>query len=152
MEAGESVDDYNQRFWDYYLQVLPFRKISRKTQMEKYKAGLTPKIQTQVNIQRIKGIQNLMHSATVASLMYMQDPSTLMSLQAGMPQRRKTEPYRQERREFTERKEFPRGAKKGFQPRKPRGKPPSPRGFKFKSKFSPEQIAIFRKEIGRAHV
>ena len=46
MEAGESVDDYNQRFWDYNLQVLPFRKISRTTQMEKYKAGLakwTPK-------------------------------------------------------------------------------------------------------------
>ena len=39
--------------------------MSRKTQMEKYKAGLTPKIQTQVNTQRIKGIQNLMHAATV---------------------------------------------------------------------------------------
>ena len=52
MEAGESVDDYNQEFWDYYLQVLPFRKISCKTQTEKYKAGLTLKIQMQVNIQR----------------------------------------------------------------------------------------------------
>ena len=79
MEAGELVDDYNQRFWDYYLQVLPFRKISWKTQMEKYKAGLTPKIQTQVNTQYIKGIQNLMHFATVASLMHMQDPSTSAS-------------------------------------------------------------------------
>ena len=59
MEAQESVDDYSQRFSDYYLQVLPFKKISRKTQMEKYKAGLTPKIQTQVNTQYIKGIQNL---------------------------------------------------------------------------------------------
>ena len=144
-EAGESVDDYNQRFWDYYLQVLPFRKISRKTQMEKYKA-CPSKIQTQVNTQWIKGIQNLMHFATVASLMYMQDPSTLMSLQAWMPQRKKPEPYRQERREFPERKEFPRGARKGFQPQKPRGKPPPPREFKFKSKFSLEQIAIFRKE------
>ena len=76
MEVGESVDDYNQKFWDYYLQVLPFRKISRKTQMEKYKAGLTPKIHTQVNTQRIKGIQNLMHFATVDSLMYMQDDVT----------------------------------------------------------------------------
>ena len=110
MEAGESMDDYNQKFWDYYLQVLPFRKISRKTQIKKYKAGLTPKIQTQV-----KGIQNLMHAAIVASLMYMQDPSTLMSLQAGMSTRRKPEPYRQERREFLEPREFPRGGqRKGF--------------------------------------
>ena len=138
MEAGESVDDYNQKFWDYYLQVLPFRKISRKTQMEKYKASLTPKIQTQENTQRINGIQNLMHAATVASLMYMQDPSTLMSLQAGMPTRRKPEPYRQERREFPEWREFPRGAKKGFQPQKPRGKPSQPRGIKFQSKFRPQ--------------
>ena len=46
MEARESMDDYNQKFWDYYLQVLPFRKISRKTQMEKYKAGLARKATT----------------------------------------------------------------------------------------------------------
>ena len=43
MEAGESVDDYNQKFWDYYLQVLPFRKISRKTQMEKVQGRSDPK-------------------------------------------------------------------------------------------------------------
>ena len=87
-----------------------------------------------------------MHSTIVASLMYMQDPSTLMSLQVGMPQRRKPEPYRQERREFPEQKEFPRGARKGFQPQKPRGKPLQPRGIKFQSKFNTEQIDVLRKE------
>ena len=140
------MDDYNQKFWDYYLQVLPFRRISKKMQLEKYRAGLNMKIQTQVNTQHFKDIQSLMHAATVASLMYMQDPSTLMSLQAGMLTRRKPEPYRRERREFTKKKEFPRGARKGFQPQKPRGKPPPPRGFKFKFKFTLEQIALFRKE------
>lgn len=51
MDEGESIDDYNHKFWDYYLQVLPIRKVSRKTQMQNYRAGLNTKIQIQVNTQ-----------------------------------------------------------------------------------------------------
>ena len=80
MEEGESMDEYNQKFWDYYLQVLPFRRVSKKMQLEKYRAGLNMKIQTQLNTQHFKDIQSLMHAATVASLVQMEDPSTLMSL------------------------------------------------------------------------
>ena len=89
MEEGESIDDYNQEFWDYYLQVLPFCRVSKKMQLEKYRAGLNMKIQTQVNMQHFKDIQSLMHAATVASLVQMEDPSTLLSLQAGLPKKRK---------------------------------------------------------------
>ena len=87
----ESMDEYNQKFWDYYLQVLPFRRVSKKMQLKKYKAGLNMKIQTQVNTHHFKDIQSLMHAAIVASLVQMEDPSTLLSLQAGLLKKRKFE-------------------------------------------------------------
>ena len=71
MDENETIDEYNHKFWDYYLQVLPFRKVSQKVQIEKYSAGLIPKIQTQVNAQKHKKIQDLMHAATVANLVQM---------------------------------------------------------------------------------
>ena len=69
MEEGETIDKYNQKFWDYYLQVLPFCRVSKKMKMQKYRARLNAKIQTQVNTQHYRGIQNLMHAVTMASLM-----------------------------------------------------------------------------------
>ena len=44
MDEHETIDEYNQRFWDYCLQVLPFRKVSQQVQEEKYTTGLIPKL------------------------------------------------------------------------------------------------------------
>ena len=68
-------------------------------QKEKYTAGLIPKIQTQVNAQKHKKIQDVMHAAIVASLVQMQDPSSLLSLQAGVPLKRKVDSIKPQRRE-----------------------------------------------------
>ena len=136
------MDEYNQKFWDYYLQVLPFRRVPKKMQLEKYRAGLNMKIQTQVNTQHFKDIQSLMHAATMASLVQMEDPTTLMSLQAGLSKKRKFEAGR-----FQKRSEA--GGEKRMMPyQKPRGgrfRKPF-RDFKGKAQWTPEQIEIFRKE------
>ena len=83
-----------------------------------------------------------MHAATVASLVQMEDPSTLMSLQAGLPRKRKFETGR-----FQKRSEA-RGEKRMMSYQKPRGgrfRKPS-RDFKGKDQWTPEQIETFRKE------
>ena len=99
-------------------------------------------IQTQVNTQHFKDIQSLMHAATVASLVQMEDPSTLVSLQAGLPKKRKSDVGR-----FQKRFE-PRGEKREFPFQKPRGgwfKRPL-RDSKGKAQWTLEQIETFRKE------
>ena len=88
MDGGESIDDYNKIFWGYCLG-LPFRKVSRKVQCKSIVLVLITKIQTQVNAQHHKGIQDLMHATTVASLVQIEDPSTLMLRHAGILKKKK---------------------------------------------------------------
>ena len=83
-----------------------------------------------------------MHVATVASLVQMEDPSTLMSLQTGLPKKRKFEVGR-----FQKRSEA-RGEKRMMPYQKPRGgrfRKPF-RDFRGKGQWTPEQIETFRKE------
>ena len=48
MDEKDTVEDYNHKR-DAYPLVAPFKKISKKNQIIKYRAGLKPKIQAVVN-------------------------------------------------------------------------------------------------------
>ena len=43
MDEKDIIEEYNQKFWDAYLPVAPFKKISKKNQIRKYRAGLKPR-------------------------------------------------------------------------------------------------------------
>ena len=52
MDEKDTVEEYNQKFWDAYLLVAPFKKISKKNQIRIYRASLKPKIEVVVNTQQ----------------------------------------------------------------------------------------------------
>ena len=84
----------------------------------------------------------MMHAAIVASLVQMEDTSTLLSLQAGLPKKRKFEVGR------FQKKYEARGEKRIMPFQKLRGgrfKRPF-RDFKGKGQWTPQQIETFRKE------
>lgn len=80
-----------------------------------------------------------MHPATAASLMNMQDPSTLVSLHTGVPQKKKFQYPR------FEKKDIQKGETKGFLLQKPWGNQ-NTKGLKGRPTFSTKQIAAFKKE------
>lgn len=53
MLPTETIKQHNAKFWAAYLQVTPFKEVSMKTQLQKYRGGLLSSIRAFVEVHGI---------------------------------------------------------------------------------------------------
>lgn len=69
MLPTETIKQHNAKFWAAYLQVTPFKEVSMKTQLQKYRGGLLSSIRAFVSIHISSKLQDLMQVVKVAEIM-----------------------------------------------------------------------------------
>ena len=76
LENGETIQKYNDKFWDLHLKATMFEKIDFNEQKQQYCASLTNNMKAYVHAQKPKNICKAIHHAMVAKKIFLYQQRT----------------------------------------------------------------------------
>ena len=70
LEKGKSMQKYTDKFWDFHLKEIVYKKIDFSKQKQQYCAHLNEDMKTYINAQKPKNISEFIHHVMVATKIF----------------------------------------------------------------------------------